>query len=116
MVEFVPALALAALVIKGIDFLRYLKARDVNGAGTQLIVWAAGVGFLLLAAQTQFAATIPIGDLNLAQLGVWDIVFAGLSLGSTASMVKDIGYKALDNQNTAKIPTLFKTNDGTSSG
>ncbi len=115
MVEFVPALALAALVLKIIDFLRYIKARDVNGAGTQLIVWAAGVGALLLVAQTQFATEIPVGDMNLSQLGVWDIVFAGLSLGSLASASKDV-LKSIDNNNTSKIPTLFASNDGSRTG
>lgn len=116
MVEFVPALALAALVLKVINLFQYLKARDVNGVGTQLSVWVAGVGALLLVAQTQFAAEIPIGELTLAQLGVWDVIFAGLSLGSTASVVYDVGYKALDNHNSAKVPTLFSPSDRTNTG
>jgi hypothetical protein len=114
-VEFVPALALAALILKFVDFLRYLKARDVNGAGTQVIVWAAGVGGLLLAAQTQFAAHVPIGDVTLDKLGVWDIVFAGLTAASVASAAKDV-LKSVDNNNTSKIPTLFDTTDGANRG
>lgn len=117
MVDFVPALALAALVLKIIDFLRYLRAGDWNGVGTQLAVWGAGVVALFIAAQTQFADRIPIGDLNLGHLGAWDIIFAGLTVGSTASTIKDIGYKALDNNNTAKIPTLFNApGDGRGAG
>jgi len=106
-VEFVPAVALAALVLKFIDFLRYAKGGDVNGVVTQLAVWFAGFGALLLVAQTQWADTIPIGDTPLAQLSVWDMLVAGLSVGSVASAGKDL-FKSIDAHNSSKIPTLLK--------
>ncbi len=105
--EFVPAAAMVALILKIIDFLRYARAGDINGVLTQLSVWFAGVVSLVLVAQTNWADGIEIGDVALSRLGFWSLFFAGLTLASTASVVKDIGYKALDNSNTAKIPTLL---------
>jgi hypothetical protein len=97
---------LAALVLKFMDFLRYLKAGDVNGIVSQLIVWISGVGALLLVAQTQWAGEIAVGDTTLSRLSFWSIVFAGMSIASVASAGKDF-FKAVDSSNTAKIPTLL---------
>lgn len=104
--EFVPAVAMLALIVKVIDFLRYARNRDANGVLTQLITWAAGVVSLLLVAQTDWAATVAIGDRALSQLGFWSIFFAGLTAGSGASLLKDT-LKSVDNHNSSKIPTLL---------
>lgn len=103
--EFIPALAMAALILKVVDFLRYAKAADMNGVLTQLITWVAGVVVLLLVAQTDWADGIPIGDTPLSALGFWSIVFAGMSAGSVASVGKDT-LKSVDNSNSSAIPTL----------
>lgn len=107
--EFVPAIAMAALVLKVIDFLRYVRAADVNGICTQLAVWIAGVLVTLLVAQTDWADGIQIGDMNMHTLSFWSLVFFGLSIGSGASLVKDFS-KAVDNTNSAAIPTLVPNN------
>lgn len=104
--EFVPAVAMLALIVKVIDFLRYAKAGDTNGVLTQLITWVSGVLVLLLVAQTNWADGISIGDTVLSKLGFWSVVFAGLSLASSASVVKDT-LKSVDNSNSSAIPTLL---------
>lgn len=96
---------MAALVLKLIDFLRYCRAADVNGITTQLASWIAGVVVVLLVAQTDWANGIAIGDRSLGTLGFWSLVFYGLSAGSAASFAKDT-LKAVDNTNSAAIPTL----------
>lgn len=105
-VEFVPVVAMLALIVKFVDFLRYAKARDINGVVTQLIVWASGVGGLLLVAQTQWAGMISVAGTPLSRLSFWSLVFAGLSVSSGASLVKDT-LKSVDNKNTSAIPTLL---------
>ncbi len=104
--EFIPVVAMATLIFKLVDFLRYCKAADVNGITTQLASWVAGVLVVLLVAQTDWAAGISVGDMNLATLGFWSLVFYGLSVGSAASLAKDT-LKAVDNHNTMAIPTLL---------
>ncbi len=104
--EFLPALALLALVKKLIDFLRYASARDVNGVVTQLVTWVSGFGALLLAAQTNWADQIMVGDSSLAALNVWSLVFVGMTVASSASVVHDV-TKAVDNKDTAAIPKLL---------
>jgi uncharacterized membrane protein len=85
-VEFVPIIALAALVKKVVDFLKFITNRDVNGIVTQLVAWAAGVLALLLAAQTDWADGIKIGDMSLATLNFWSLLFVGLSVSSFGSV------------------------------
>lgn len=104
--EFVPAVAMAALVLKVIDFLRYVGARDLNGSGTQLITWIAGVAVAFLVAHTEWADGIELGGAPLGKLGFWSLVFVGLTYSSLASAGKDL-LKSIDNNNSAKIPTLF---------
>lgn len=104
--EFVPALAMAALTFKVVDFLRYLRAADLNGALTQLCAWVAGVIVVLLVARTSWADGIAVGDMNLGTLNFWSLVFYGLAAGSAASVAKDT-LKAVDNTNSAAIPTLL---------
>lgn len=106
--EFIPTVAAITLILKIIDFARYARARDINGVVTQLLTWVAGVVVFLLVAQTAWAREFDIGGQPLSRLGFWSIVFAGVSIASTASTFKD-ALKAIDNHNTAKIPTLLPT-------
>lgn len=105
--EFAPTVAMVALIIKIIDFVRYARNGDINGVVSQLAVWGAGVVVSLLVAQTEWAATIVLGGKPLSQLGIWSLVFAGLSAGSTASVAKDT-LKSVDNNNSSAIPTLLR--------
>lgn len=106
--EFLPVVAMAALTLKAIDLLRYLRAADVNGVLTQLCAWIAGVVIVVLVAQTDWANGIPVGDMNLASLNIWSLIFYGMAAGSAASVTKD-ALKAVDNSNSAAIPTLMST-------
>lgn len=106
--DFLPAVAMVALLIKVIDTLRYLRAGDINGVLTQVSAWVAGIIVVVLVAQTDWADGIQIGDRSLGVLGIWSLVFYGMSAGSTASFAKDT-LKAVDNSNSAAIPTLIPT-------
>ncbi len=106
--DFVPTLAALALILKLVDFVRYARARDVNGVVTQLCVWVAGVLVLELVAHTAWAVAFPVGDTTLAKLGFWSIVFAGMSIGSGASLVRDT-QKSLDNTDSQRLPALIPT-------
>lgn len=104
--EFVPVVAMLALIAKIIDFLRYARAGDANGVFTQLAVWLAGVGVVLLVAQTDWADGIPFAGQALSNLNFWSLIFVGLAIGSAASLTKDT-LKSVDNHNTSAIPTLL---------
>ncbi len=103
---FVPALAMIALIKKLVDFTRYAKAGDINGIITQLVAWAAGIAVFFLAAQSDWADGIEIGDRALSVLNGWSLVMAGLAAGSSASVFQDF-LKSNDNTNSAAIPTLL---------
>lgn len=106
--EFLPVVAMAALTLKIIDFLRYVRAADINGIVTQAAAWFAGVVVVLLVARTDWADGVSVGDMSLGTLGFWSLVFYGLAAGSSASAVKDT-LKAVDNTNSAALPTLVPT-------
>jgi hypothetical protein len=105
-VEFVPMLALAALIYKLVDFVRYLLNGDRNGAITQLVTWAFAILAVILYAHTNWAHALSFGGINLHQLNLASQLVVGLQLGSLASTGKDL-LKAVDNTNSAKIPTLL---------
>lgn len=104
--EFVPSLAMAALILKLVDFARYARNRDLNGVFTQAVVWAAGIAVVGMVAQTAWANGFVFSGVPLSKLGFWSQVFVGLSLASTTSLIKDT-LKSVDNQNSSKIPTLL---------
>ena len=105
--EFVPLIAMAALVFAIINFVKYVKAGDTNGIVTQLSVWAAGVAVVLLVAQTDLATRIAVGDEPLSALNVWSLLFVGLTIGSTGTLLNDF-KKAFDNTDSAHTTSLIR--------
>ena len=106
--DFVPLVALGALIWKFVDFLKYLKVSDWNAAATQAIVWVAGIAGIVLFAHSGFAGNIPVFEgMTLAQTGFAEQLILGLSAASVAS----VGYgvkTAVDNTDSAKTPSLFR--------
>ena len=94
--EFVPLVALGALVKKLVDFMKDLTNRSWNGVLTQLALWAAGVGAMLLFTQTNWAEGISVGGISAAELSVVSQVFVGLSVSSFGSVAGFDIPKALD--------------------
>ncbi len=105
--DWIAGVAFLFLVKKLVDFLRYAANKDVNGITTQLVTWAAGVGAVLIGAQTQWASDIAVGSTTLAHLSFWSQLFVGLTLASAASFANDT-LSAVNNSVTQTIPTLMK--------
>lgn len=105
--EFVPLLAMGTLVGKLIDFAKYLRDGDYNGAVTQVSVWVAGILVVLLAAQTDFAPTIAFGEASLAQMNLATQVFIGLLAASLFGYAYDV-KKAVDHTDSAAVPPLTR--------
>lgn len=101
--DFVPLVAAVALIWKAVDFVRYLRARDVDSALTQTVVWLVGVGVTFLLAATNYAGGIVIGDVTLGLMNWQSLLLVGLSLGSSASALVDV-KKAIDNTDSAAVP------------
>lgn len=105
--EFVPLLALAALIGKLLDFVKYLRAGDWNGAGTQATAWAVGVAVVFLFAQTSWAdSSLPIGDQTLGEMNAVEQFILGLLATSVFSAFVD-AKKAVDGSDSARQPSLF---------
>lgn len=105
METFTTAAGSIALVKSIVDLVKYARAKDTNGWATQLTVWAAGVGTVVLLRQSDVADTFMIGDVKLAAAKWGTVVLGGFGLGSTAMLVNDV-KNAVDNTSSAKKPPL----------
>lgn len=109
MVEGAIVLGLvAAISTKFVDFSKYVKAGDRNGALTQLYAWLVGVVLILGLAKSGLANDVylPFSDLPLEKYGTVAQILVGLSPGSLGGVFID-AKKAVDNTDSAKLPSLF---------
>lgn len=104
--DFIPLVQMAVLVFAVINFIKYLRESNTNGWFTQLVVWVAGVLVVMLVAQTDFAEGIVIGDMSLATMNIWSLIFVGLTIASLATFGTEI-KKALDGSDSATMPRLL---------
>lgn len=102
--DFAPLLAAIALIWKIVDTVKYARARNVDAIVTQLGVWLAGVGVVLLLAATDFANGIEVAEFSLDKLNIASLVLLGLTIGSSASVAVDV-KKAIDNTDSAAVPS-----------
>lgn len=105
--EFIPLVQMAVLVFALINFFKAISNDDKNAWLTQMIVWVAGILVVLLAAQTDFAGGIVIGDMALSDLNFWSLLFIGMTVSSLASFGVEL-KKALDRNDSAVNPPMFK--------
>lgn len=110
--EFLPLLTLPALILKLTDFVRYMVNADRNGVITQALVWVVSV--LAVIAYAHSSLPDPPG-LGLHAMNLWAQILIGLQAGSVASAGKDV-LKAVDNQNSAAIPTLLSAGPASATG
>lgn len=106
--DFVPLLVMAALVKKIVDMVKFLAAGDTNAAVTQIVAWLTGIAAVFIAAKSDFGNEMLINGLALSSLNNWALVFAGLTLASTAGVGWD-AISAVDNSNSATTPRLLRT-------
>lgn len=99
--DFVATAALIAVIWKAVDFLKALRNAEWNGVLTQLIVWVAAAGVMLLFRETQYAQEIAVGNGTLALMNTWDTLAVALAFGSAASATFDI-KKSIDGTDSAK--------------
>lgn len=104
------ALALLGLIgSKFVDFSKYVKAGDKNGAFTQLYVWAVSIGITILFANSGLADTVvlPFSSEPLAKYSLAAQILIGLAPGSLGSFLVDY-KKAADDTQSAAVPSLFE--------
>jgi hypothetical protein len=106
MPEFLPSVALITIVTTTINFLRHLRGQEWAGAATIFSAWVAGVIAVMIAAQTDFASGIEVGDRTLEGLNLASQIFVGLGVASAGSFLTDI-KKAVDATDSAVKPSLF---------
>lgn len=106
--EFAPLVAAAALVLKILDFIKALKNGDANVIVTQLGVWIAGVVVIFLLGSTDFASGVEVASYTLDDLNPWSLIFLGLTVGSTGSLIFDF-KKSFDNTDSSRVEPLISS-------
>lgn len=88
--EFAVALIVPALVYVGVTLLKAVVARNWETVWWVLGGWVIGFLALVLAAQSQWADQITVGDTSLDDLTVWSLIIGGLFAGALASLGFDV--------------------------
>lgn len=104
--EFIPAIAMIALILKLVDFLKSITNKDKNAIVTQGFTWLFATAVVALYSQTAWAGNLEFGGQTLENMNLASIIAVGLALGSTASTGFDL-KKAIDRSDSAKTPTLL---------
>jgi len=103
---FLSAAGALALVTAAVNFVKNIRAGDLNGWLTQLVVWAAGIGTAALLAASDVANTFDLGNgLTLDNVNGATLILVGLGIGSTAMLANDF-KKAIDSSDSAVKPDL----------
>jgi ABC-type sulfate transport system permease component len=103
--EFLPMATLIGLIISVVNFLLYLKGKNMDGALKIVVVWVAGIAAVLLAARTDYAKSFEFGGVTLDVANTWTQIWIGLTIGGSATVVNEF-KKAFDNHDTAEKPAL----------
>lgn len=85
--EFVPLVALGALVKKVVDTLKYATNGLWNRVLTQLATWAGGFFAVWLASESNWSDGIEIGDQVLGRLNLASLVFVGMTVASVGGVI-----------------------------
>jgi len=104
---FLSATGALALITAVVNLVKYVKAGNVNGWLTQVVVWVAGVATAALIAASDIAETWPVGDTTLGKASGATVILVGLGLGSAAMLTNDL-KKAFDGNDSSAKPDLVK--------
>ena len=104
--EFVPAIAMMALIWKSVDLIKSLKAGATNQVVSIILTWVVSVAVVLLYAQTQWADGIAVADRALSDLNIWSQIVVGLNIAGGAGALYDL-KKSIDNTDSAATPRLL---------
>ena len=103
--EVITLATVIALVLKIVDTLKMLLARDAS-AVTQCLAWLVGVGAAFVTANSDFGEAWDVGLAQpLGELNAWSLVLLGLCWASGASVL--VAFKrAFDNSDSDVVPSL----------
>ena len=99
------SLIFGALILKLVDFLKYLRNADWNGVVTLLLGWVAGVAAIQMIRLTDWDKEIKIGAVSVDKLDFQGQLVLGFVATSVAAVIYDF-KKALDGTDTASTPRL----------
>jgi hypothetical protein len=105
--EFIPFVAALSLVVKIVDFSKFVSNRLWNDVVTQIVTWGAGIGVTFLLAATDYATKIELGGFAVSDLNALSLVLFGLTISSTGSLAYDF-KNAVDTHSSPNSKPLTK--------
>lgn len=102
---FISTAGALALVKAIVDLVKYVRAGNTNGWVTQLAVWAAGIGVVVLLSRSDFGSGIDVAGIPLDVASGATLILAGFGLGSAAMLANEF-KQAIDSSDSAAKPTL----------
>jgi hypothetical protein len=97
--------ALAALVVSAVNYVTYVKAKAWDPVVKQTAAYVGGVVATIVAAHSDFGATLPVAERALDTLNGASQVLVGLALGGVAIFGNEV-KKAIDSTDSAVKPPL----------
>lgn len=101
------AALIGALVYAGMNFLKYIRAKDVNAIVTQAGAWLLGIGVVFLCSTADVTSRFKFNGIFLADLDGGSKVILGLMAVSLFATVPHQFIKAFDNTDSARTPALI---------
>lgn len=108
METFIGSAGLLALVKALVDFLKFVRAGNINGWLTLLVVWLGGVGVTILYSFSDFADQFEVLGVTLGTASLATLILFGLGLGSSAVVVNEF-KTAIDSSDSATKPPLVSS-------
>jgi hypothetical protein len=109
MEPFVATLTIGATVLALVNFAKFIRAgvtgQGWNGAITMLLAFVIAFLALLLFRETVWGAQTVVGDHNLQDLEVLDLLVPALAASSVGSVIYDT-LNSIDSSSSAKKPPL----------
>lgn len=102
----VGVIGMIAVCMAAVDFVKRVSnaATEKRAIVTQLMAWVAATLVVWLYSASDFG-TFEIGGVRIDDMQWATKIILGLAIGSAAMQGKDL-FKAIDNGDTAKVPSL----------
>lgn len=91
MESFVPLVAASAFAYAAFNLVKIALAGQTKSVLTQLASWVIAVGVVFLLKESDFAASVAVGDSwSLDTLNVWSTILVGLSVAGIGNFAYDV--------------------------
>ncbi len=100
--DILTSVGLVALMVKFTSVAKFVEEKEWKKLRVQVYAWVIGVLGILLASQVQGLQDQLISNVALRDMSFWTLLYVGLGIGSTGSLVADT-LRAVDNKSSTSV-------------